>query len=182
MPPLCLPSHQDLPGPQIFTVLCKVILQSCFLQGGGEGGDDLKHFLVSFPFLQQMVSRLYLAGCEQKVLVKQLRQRQSTYGKKKPGALCRRGKAWKNRSENLHSRLLKLRVLAKTMDACAQKERTWATTSSWGGKGGFVEHYLVQGDKRRPALWRGGQSWHAWSPDALAGNDDSFQWDGLGLK
>lgn len=52
----------------------------------------------------------------------------------------------------LPSWLLKLRTLAKTTDTCAQKERTWTTTSSWGGKGGFVEHFLVKGDKRTPAL------------------------------
>lgn len=46
------------------------------------GGHDLRHLMISLPFLQQMISRLCLAGCEQKDLVKQLRQHQSTYRKK----------------------------------------------------------------------------------------------------
>lgn len=45
-----------------------------------------------------------------------------------------------------------------------------------------MEHFLVQGDKRRPAFWPGGQSWHVWTPDVLTGSDDSFQWYRLGFK
>lgn len=47
--------------------------------------------------------------------------------------------------------LLKLHALTKTTDTCAQ-ERTWTTTSSCGGKGGFVEHFPVQGNGRRAVL------------------------------
>lgn len=72
--------------------------------------------------------------------------------------------------------MLKLRVLVKNTDTHAQRERTWATTSSWGGKEWVVEHFPVKGSRVKGDLffWPDGQSWYTWSPDVFMGSDDSF--------
>lgn len=62
-------------------------------------GNDLKHFLASFPFFQQIISRLQLAGWEQKVFTKWLRQCLSTYRKKAWSHVCEK-RGMENVSEN----------------------------------------------------------------------------------
>lgn len=65
--------HQDLHVPPHPLKL--------FLAANQVGGDNLKHFLVSFPFLQQMMWRFHLAGHGQKFLMQQLRHHRNMDGK-----------------------------------------------------------------------------------------------------
>lgn len=84
------PPHQAPPVPQIFTVLHKLILWSCFLEGGGEGGDDLNCFLVPSPSSSKWTPDYIWHGMSRKSLWSNS-DNAGAHMERKPGTVCRRG-------------------------------------------------------------------------------------------